>query len=77
MDRGQLRLVSVILVVADRRCYLPIVSILNFINYDNDKPNYVYVYAHTTRTTLDLVNEIEQIAKAGIGRPDRDNHRQP
>jgi len=40
---------------------------LNFINYDNDNPRYVYVYAHTTRGTLDLVNEIEQIAKQKDG----------
>jgi uncharacterized protein (TIGR03663 family) len=51
---------------------------LNFFNYDNDhktvdlsfgkheyKPQYyVYVYAHTRRETLALVNEINRIAKA-------------
>ena len=40
---------------------------LNFINYDNDSPKYVYVYAHTKRTLLDLVNQVEQIAKENSG----------
>lgn len=40
---------------------------LNFFNYDNDEPYYVYVYAHTTRPTLDLVNEVERIAKEHSG----------
>jgi predicted membrane-bound mannosyltransferase len=33
----------------------------NFIHYDDDR--YPYVYAHTRRETLDLVNEIDRIAK--------------
>lgn len=40
---------------------------LNFKNYDNDSQYYVYVYAHTTRSTIDLVNEVERIAKANSG----------
>lgn len=40
---------------------------LNFFNYDNDKEYYVYVYAHTTRSTLALVNEVERIAKENSG----------
>ena len=40
---------------------------LNFINYDNDKEYYVYVYAHTKRHTIDLVNEVERIAKENSG----------
>jgi uncharacterized protein (TIGR03663 family) len=40
---------------------------LNFVNYDNDKEYYVYVYAHTTRSTLALVNEVERIAKENSG----------
>jgi predicted membrane-bound mannosyltransferase len=40
---------------------------LNFINYDNDSAYYVYVYAHTRRGTLDLVRNIEQIAKERDG----------
>ena len=35
---------------------------LNFLNYDNDDQYYVYVYAHTRRETLKLVDEIERIA---------------
>lgn len=36
---------------------------LNFINYDNDDRYYVYVYAHTRRETLKLVDEIDQLAQ--------------
>jgi len=36
---------------------------LNFINYDNDNRYYVYVYAHTRRETLKLVDEIDQLAQ--------------
>jgi uncharacterized protein (TIGR03663 family) len=36
---------------------------LNFINYDNDDRYYVYVYAHTRRETLKLVDEINRIAE--------------
>ena len=36
---------------------------LNFINYDNDNRYYVYVYAHTRRETLKLVDEINRIAQ--------------
>lgn len=36
---------------------------LNFINYDNDNGYYVYVYAHTRRETLKLVDEINRIAE--------------
>lgn len=36
---------------------------LNFRNYDNDDSSYVYVYAHTRRETLNLVDEINRIAK--------------
>jgi len=40
---------------------------LNFINYDNDKTSYVYVYAHTTRGLLDLVKEIDRIGNERSG----------
>lgn len=66
MDRGQLRLVSTILLVAVGVAMFQTID-LNFVNYDNDNPKYVYVYAHTTRPTLDLVNQIEQIAKEESG----------
>ena len=36
---------------------------LNFLNYDNDNRYYVYVYAHTKRETLRLVDEINRIAE--------------
>ena len=36
---------------------------LNFINYDNDDGYYVYVYAHTRRDLLKLVDEINRIAE--------------
>lgn len=36
---------------------------LNFINYDNDNRYYVYVYAHTRREALKLVEEINRIAQ--------------
>ena len=36
---------------------------LNFINYDNDNRYYVYVYAHTRRETLKLLDEINLIAQ--------------
>ncbi|HEU4796524.1 MAG TPA: flippase activity-associated protein Agl23 [Pyrinomonadaceae bacterium] len=40
---------------------------LNFKNYDNDDTYYVYVYAHTTRGLLDLVKEIDRIAREQSG----------
>jgi len=36
---------------------------LNFFNYDNDAQYYVYVYAHTRRETLKLLDEINRIAE--------------
>lgn len=36
---------------------------LNFINYDNDDRYYVYVYAHTRRETLKLLEQIDQLAQ--------------
>jgi uncharacterized protein (TIGR03663 family) len=66
LDRGQLRLVSAMLFVAITIGVYQCID-LNFINYDNDKAKYVYVYAHTTRPTLDLVNEIDRIAKEESG----------
>lgn len=66
MDKSQLRLVAVILLAAV--CVGTYQTIdLNFINYDNDRTKYVYVYAHTKRPTLDLVNEVDRIAKQENG----------
>jgi uncharacterized protein (TIGR03663 family) len=36
---------------------------LNFRNYDNDDPYYVYVYAHTRRDLLRMLDEVERIAQ--------------
>lgn len=66
MDHHQLKLAAAILVVAMGVAVYQTVD-LNFFNYDNDKGYYVYVYAHTTRSTLDLVNEVERIAKENAG----------
>ncbi|HEX2268439.1 MAG TPA: flippase activity-associated protein Agl23, partial [Pyrinomonadaceae bacterium] len=57
----QLRIVAVLLTIAIGVSVYQTID-LNFVNYDNDKPYYVYVYAHTTRGMLDLVNNVEQIA---------------
>lgn len=65
-DRSQLRLVMLVFVVAVGIATYQSID-LNFVNYDNDDSKYVYVYAHTTRGTLDLVNQVEQIAKESSG----------
>lgn len=62
MDHGQLRLASVVLLVAIGVATYQSID-LNFVNYDNDSPKYVYVYAHTRRGMLELVDQVEQIAK--------------
>ena len=36
---------------------------LNFINYDNDDRYYVYVYAHTRRETLAMLEHIDQLSR--------------
>jgi uncharacterized protein (TIGR03663 family) len=63
-DRGpaQLRLLGVIGVVALGINGYQTID-LNFVNYDNDDPYYVYVYAHTRREILNLVKEIDRIAE--------------
>lgn len=66
MDHYQLRLAAVVLLVAVGVAAFYSVD-LNFVNYDNDNEKYVYVYAHTKRGTLDLVDQIEQIAKENTG----------
>ncbi len=37
---------------------------LNFFNYDNDDSKYVYVYAHSRREMLNLVDELNRISKS-------------
>lgn len=66
MEKGQLRVVAVFLLIAISIAAYQCID-LNFVNYDNDNPRYVYVYAHTTRGALELVNEIEAIAKQKDG----------
>ena len=66
MGRGQFRLVSMIFLVAIGLATYQSID-LNFVNYDNDDTKYVYVYAHTTRGTLDLVKQVEQIANENQG----------
>lgn len=66
IDHRQFRLVAVILLVAVGVAVYQSID-LNFINYDNDNTKYVYVYAHTKRGTLNLVNEVERIAKENSG----------
>ena len=66
LDGGQLRLVSVVLLIVIGIATYQSID-LNFINYDNDKPKYVYVYAHTKRGMIELVNEIDRIAKTQQG----------
>jgi len=66
LDQRQFRLASVVLLVAIGIATYQSID-LNFINYDNDSPKYVYVYAHTTRPTLDLVKQVEDIAKENQG----------
>jgi uncharacterized protein (TIGR03663 family) len=66
MDNAQLRLAAVVLLAAVGLATYQSID-LNFVNYDNDSPRYVYVYAHTRRGTIDLVNQVEQIAKENSG----------
>ena len=66
LDHRQLRVAGVFLVAAASFSAYQMIE-LNFINYDNDKNEYVYVYAHTTRGLLDLVKEIDRIAQQQDG----------
>lgn len=61
LNGGQLRVVAILLTVLIGVSAYQTID-LNFINYDNDKPYYVYVYAHTKRGMLELVDNVEQIA---------------
>lgn len=66
MDGRRLRLVSAILIAATSIGVYQCID-LNFKNYDNDNSYYVYVYAHTKRNMLDMVKEIDRIAKEESG----------
>lgn len=61
LAQGQVRLVVMALLLPVAVSTYQTID-LNFINYDNDQPYYVYVYAHTRRGMLDLVRNIKQIA---------------
>jgi uncharacterized protein (TIGR03663 family) len=65
-DHRQFRLTGVLLLIAVGFTAYQMID-LNFINYDNDNSRYVYVYAHTTRGMLELVDEIDRIAKQESG----------
>lgn len=66
MDRGQLRGVAVSMIAATSISVYQCID-LNFKNYDNDNQYYVYVYAHTKRNLLDLVNAIDRVGKEESG----------
>ena len=66
LDHRQFRLTGVLLAIAAGFTTYQMID-LNFINYDNDDSRYVYVYAHTTRGMLELVDEIDRIAKQDRG----------
>ena len=62
LDRQQLRLVAGLFLIVIGVATYQMID-LNFINYDNDDTKYVYVYAHTRRGILELVNQVEQVSK--------------
>ncbi len=66
LDRRRLRLAAAVLLLAVGVAVYQSIN-LNFKNYDNDDEKNVYVYAHTKRGTLNLVNEVERIAKESSG----------
>jgi uncharacterized protein (TIGR03663 family) len=66
LDRGQVRVAAIVLFAALAVSTFQTID-LNFVNYDNDDTYYVYVYAHTRRGTLDLVRNVEQIAREREG----------
>jgi uncharacterized protein (TIGR03663 family) len=59
---GQLRLVIAILFLATAISGYQAID-LNFFNYDNDDSYYVYVYAHSRREMLGLLDEINRVAQ--------------
>jgi len=61
-DGKQLRLPAVVVLAAVCVSSYQMVD-LNFVNYDNDDVYYVYVYAHTKRDTIELVKQIDNIAR--------------
>jgi uncharacterized protein (TIGR03663 family) len=66
IEQGQIRMVAMVVLIGVAVSTYQTID-LNFINYDNDDTYYVYVYAHTRRGTLDLVRNIEEIARERDG----------
>ena len=64
LEGGKLRLLLIVVGVAVLIGLYQTVD-LNFVNYDNDKEYYVYVYAHTKRGLKQMVNEVDNIAWQG------------
>jgi uncharacterized protein (TIGR03663 family) len=62
LDGGKWRLPAALMVAAVALSGYQTID-LNFFNYDNDNEYYVYVYAHTRRELLKMVNEIDRIAQ--------------
>ncbi len=62
LDRGHWKLAAALMLAAVAVSGYQTID-LNFFNYDNDNEYYVYVYAHTRRETLKLVDEIDKIAQ--------------
>lgn len=66
-SHGQLRMIVGIMVLAVAINGYQTID-LNFFNYDNDAQYYVYVYAHTRRETLAMLEEIDRVvARTGQG----------
>jgi len=59
---GEIRLILAVMILAVAISGYKAID-LNFLNYDNDAQSYVYVYAHTRREMLALVDEIEKVAE--------------
>ena len=74
---GQLRLIAGILVVALSVSSYQTID-LNFFNYDNDDQYYVYVYAHTRREMLAMLEEIDRVvARTNQGGTNRHHNCRP
>lgn len=61
-NRRELRFVVLVVVVAAAFSGYQTIT-LNFFHYDDEDPAYVYVYGHTYRTFLPMVDEIKRIGQ--------------
>ena len=66
LERGNLRLPAALLGVALLVGIYQTID-LNFFNYDNDDPYYVYVYAHSKRGIQELMEQIDELSKNNEG----------